>query len=631
MRRALVILVLVAITQLGALARCRPDGVETTLIQEVVDQPSFVELHTPGSGAPEEMAVTSAVSGLLGPDPDLNRVTTLRTRLGDSPTPRAILVLVPGFLGGATSFDPLAQDLVERMNGALEVWAIDRRPNLLEDRLGALHAMQGATDPACTARPVQADCPIFQGTQFFFADADLNTPGDFPGNGDLDVDLDGELDPQRPLVDRFGVERLPLLVQQDDVRFMAHWGLDTYFRDWKRVVEEARARVGPTGVVLIGGHSQGTTWSSLWAAYDFDPNPSSVLAGHSLVDGLVLLEGGGAGPTDPQAPTLLEYEQTVADLERPGGPDVFLEQFSGIPIQQLGTSGEIAALAGFYQPFERSLIQRTPLFGGGGTLSLIILAPATNRAVAGFFLDDDFSPNAAFRVSVGFSDDGGNAFTPPGGLFSVGFYRGLPPASGALRTWKDAGDPTLPSLFDEPPCDPLGAADGPFDDPGCAILDNGPPSDPLDPTDPPRTHGLEAEVTPIDDFLQTQFGELNGLEWYFASGRPFLDFSYGRDSSALVAEALALDPSDEGPLVVTQNAQMDVPVLAIGGANGLTPEPKSFASYLGSIATPEARKEVHIIPGHAHLDVLTARDNPVVPLLEDFIVRVRQSKLLGEL
>ena len=76
--------------------------------------------------------------------------------------------------------------------------------------------------------------------------------------------------------------RLPILMAQDDVRFMAYWGFDTYFRDWKIVIEQARALVGPQGVVILGGHSQGTSWASLFAAYDFDPDPANVVAGHSL-------------------------------------------------------------------------------------------------------------------------------------------------------------------------------------------------------------------------------------------------------------------------------------------------------------------------------------------------------------
>jgi pimeloyl-ACP methyl ester carboxylesterase len=572
------------------------------VVQEVVTRPGFVEPHTPGSGAPEAFLAAPVIETLLGPAPDLNRITYLRTALDapPGPPPRVILILIPGFLGGATTFDPLARDLVERSAGHLEVWAVDRRPNQLEDRLGSLHAAAGAEHPSCLSSPPAPDCSIFEGARFYFGDADITG--------------DGVSDPPLLLEDAFGVLRGPALMTQDDVRFMAHWGLDTYFRDWKILVGQARRRVGPKGLVLLGGHSQGTAWASLFAAYDFDPDPAVTVPGYTLIDALVLLEGGGAGLGSAPPPTLAEYLATVASLALPGGPEVFLESFSGIPLQALATSGEVAALAAFYQPFESALIQRTPVFGGF-PLSIFLSAPATNRAIAGMFLDDDFSPNTAFRVSVGFTDDGPNQFVAAvPGFIGDDIYVAQPAPEGGLRTWKDFDDPTLPT------CPP----NRPRVSPGCAILDNGPPSDPDDPTEPPRKNGVEREVTPIDAFLQTQFGKANGFEWYFASGRPFLDFSYGRDASTLVAEHLAtVDPSHEGPLVITQNAQVDVPVIAIGGSNGLTPEPKAFASYLGSIATPEAWKEVHILEGYAHLDLLTAADNEALALIEAFIDRMQ--------
>lgn len=48
---------------------------------------------------------------------------------------RGTVILVPGFLGGAGSFDPLAARLVMAAPG-WEVWAWDRRANGLEDRAG---------------------------------------------------------------------------------------------------------------------------------------------------------------------------------------------------------------------------------------------------------------------------------------------------------------------------------------------------------------------------------------------------------------------------------------------------------------------------------------------------------------
>jgi hypothetical protein len=418
------------------------------------------------------------------------------------------------------------------------------------------------------------------------------------------------LDPQLPLRDGFGTSRGPILMSQDDVRFMAYWGLDTYFRDWKRLVEEARRLVTPAGVVFLGGHSQGTSWSTLFAAYDFDPDPARVDAGHDAIDGLVLLEGGGAGAPSPSAPPLAQYEAQVEALAAPGGPAVFLENLLIIPLQGLAQVGEVGALGARYLPDEPAVAQRTPLVGPGSALSALIRAPATNRAALGFFLDDDFSSFGAFRVSFGFSDDGENRLL---GLFGPPSYVPLP-GEGPLRTWKEFDDPTLPSC---PPNEPALS-------PGCALLDNGPPSDSGDPSDPARVNDFEREVTSLDTFAETQFGKANGFEWYFASGRPNLDFLYGRDSSGLVAEHLARDPGHEGPLVITQNAEVDVPVIAIGGSNGLTPEPKSFASYLESIATPEDWKEVHVLPGYAHLDVTSAAENEAVPLIADFLERVRR-------
>ncbi len=579
--------------------------------QRVVHSPGFVEPHTPGSGAPEEFETAPALEALLGEAPDLNRVSTVRTRWRSvsQRRPKVVLILIPGFLGGATTLDPIARDLVASFRGELEVWAVDRRPNLLEDRLGALHASDGAEEPECLTSPPATGCALFEGAQFYFADVDQRPFGDFPGPRDLDLDLDGALDPRLPLTDRFGVTRGPILLAQDDVRFFAHWGLDTYFRDWKRLVEEARERVTPAGVVLLGGHSQGTGWSTLFAAYDFDPDPARVDAGYAHLDGLVLLEGGGAGPGSASKPGLAAYQASVAALEQPGGPQVFLENLIIIPLQGLAQVGEVGAMAAFYQPNEPSLSQRTPILGAG-TLGFLLGAPATNRASLGFFLDDDFSGFGAFRASMGFSDDGENA---------VSSLLGLPayvarPRPGGLRTWKEFDDPTLPTC---PPNDDSTS-------PGCAILDNGPTSDPDDANAPAQVNGLEREVTSIDTFALTQFGKNNGFEWYFASGRPNLDFTYGRDSSALVAEQLALDRGHEGPLVLTQNANVDVPVIAIGGSNGLTPEPKSFATYLGSIATPDKWKEVHILPGYAHIDVTTAEENEAVPLIADFIRRVRR-------
>jgi len=590
-------------------AQCPPPPVQ----REYRVLPGHLEPHTPGSGAPEELPASLPVQRLLGPSPDLNRVTVLRHFLPkpSGAPPRVILIVVPGFLGGATNFTPLAEQLVRRFNGNLEVWAVDRRTNQLEDRRGALYGR---------ARFEEGDIAgALDALQFYFPDVHAG-PNPFPNNpGDADVDEDGVLDPPFALPDALGGTSAFQQLGSDDVRFVAHWGLDTWFRDWRILVDEARAIVGPSGLVVFGGHSAGTGFSGQFAAYDFDPGPG-VDAGHEHIDGLLLLEGGGPGPGNatvtfqvngvaqnpvPRPTSAAEYDALVAQLAAPGGPDVVLSSFFTIPLAQLGAGAELAGLDGHYRYGQPSFASRVSLLQSGA-LSLLLGVPMTAEMPVALFIDDDFSPVSQLSGSFGFSDDGPNALFPLFGTYLAG-----PAPAGGLRSWKAFDDPTLPTC---PPNAP-DASDGV----GCAILDRGPrPA----PTDPPARWGTTAEPSDLRALLRNQFGETNFLEWYYQAGRLALDQSYGRDSSAL---------GDESRLAITQNATMDKPVLAIGGSNGLAPTEASFASYLSSIATPPEDREIFIAEGYAHLDPLTAEDNVAVPVIVDWVNRLLQRKLLGAL
>jgi len=601
----------------GALALgvspCTPRaGIE----QVSMDLPGVVEPHTPGSGAPEEFVTTDTVRQILGPAPDLNRVSFVRTHLTPAQNrPRVVLILIPGFLGGAGTFDPIARDLVRAMGGSLEVWAVDRRSNQLEDRRGALHARAGAEAAIAASDDAALQTALGDGIRFYFPESDLDGDGSPDGEVRLPdaIAADGDSSWQR--------------LVQDDLRFGAFWGVDTYVRDWRELALEARRVVGPKGLVLFGGHSMGTTWTGVFAAYDFDPGPG-VEAGWELVDGLLLLEGGGPNAPSPDAPDAATYRGAIEDLaagtqevlvdllpdiqgcQNPLGcsNDVFLEDLFGfVDAVALGAAGELNGVAGTFDPEGPSLVQRTPLFGGF-PVSALLQAPMTNRSLVGFFLDDDFSTNSAFAASMGFSDNGSNVFNPIPFLLPGSFLIAAS-GEGILRTWKAFDDPTLPTC---PPNDPRPAS-GDMEV-GCAILDNGPRPGP---GEPPAVWGLEREVTDADELLRTLFETANASEWYFISGRPSLDLSFGRDASALGEPEL---------LNVTQNASVDVPVLGIGGSNGLTPTESSFADYFGSIASADTRAV--IVEGYAHLDVLSAADNEAVPPILDWIQVLLQRRLL---
>lgn len=590
MKRHALLLPVVAALSLGAGPCVQP------LVESVESStPGFVQPQTPGSGLPGEMAAPAKLVQLLGPAADLNSVTTLRTRLvGAAAPPRAVLILVPGFLGSAATFAPLAEQLVRSMNGMLEVWAVDRRPNQLEDRLGGNHAAAGAAAGKLAT--------VAEGMRFYFADED-NPPvsgiGGAAGPEDKDIDGNGVIDPRFELEDGFGALRSWIKMDQDDMRYAAYWGIDTYARDWKILVDAARALVGEDGLVLFGGHSAGTGFAGIFAAYDFDPT-AGVDAAYEKLDGLVLLEGGGPGAPSASRPALDQYLAQVSALATPGGPQVFLQSFQGIDVPSLGAAAMVQGVAAFYDPTAPALAQRTPVFGGP-PISILLQAPLSNRAAIGAFIDDDFSSFGAFRASVGFTDDGPNSWIPtPDG---DGFYFMGAPAGGGVRQWKNIDDPTLPEC--PPAIQTLS--------PGCAISDNGPEG-----LTPPAVWGREREVTDISDLERVQFSNGNFAEWYYLSGRVSLDLLFGRDSSSLGNESL---------LAVTQNSRMDRPVLAIGGSNGLTPLPASWNGYFGSIATPAADKRVAIVEGYAHLDLLTARDNDSVPILRDWISELIVRKL----
>jgi hypothetical protein len=55
---------------------------------------------------------------------------------------QAVVIMIPGYIGGAGSFSYLARQLVALGGDALpvEVWALDRRSNCLEDQAGMQEA-----------------------------------------------------------------------------------------------------------------------------------------------------------------------------------------------------------------------------------------------------------------------------------------------------------------------------------------------------------------------------------------------------------------------------------------------------------------------------------------------------------
>jgi pimeloyl-ACP methyl ester carboxylesterase len=151
-------------------------------------------------------------------------------------TPDTVLIIAPGIFGGAASVDILARQLVAATPG-LEVWAVDRRANLLED----LSVME-------TSLKTRNPQPAY----------------DY-------------------YVTNYGTETGFNPVPPEDVRFMVDWGLEVHLRDLHEIVKQAEA-TAPR--VILAGHSLAGAIVGYYAAFKFPDG-----AGYTHLDGLVLIEG----------------------------------------------------------------------------------------------------------------------------------------------------------------------------------------------------------------------------------------------------------------------------------------------------------------------------------------------------
>lgn len=270
-----------------------------------------------------------------------------------------VLILVPGFFGGANNFDYLARRVVQRSHGATAVWAIDRRSNALEDQTG-LDAAEAAHDP-----------DIAKNYYFHAAAVGGKTFGGFKSG--------------------------------DAVSFESEWGIATHITDLDAVISEAGRRY-PKAALFLGGHSLGGSIVPIYAAWDFAGR-----AGFERLSGLLLFEG-TPNPATQAIPDQQDYEtnglgsatnRTSLHALRTGNPVVSLLPSIGA---ELFVTTEIIAMrtsTRFGQP-----TATTPdvdlftkffkiLFG------LRQIPTLTNRAALGFGFDDNYEPLSFARVSIG--------------------------------------------------------------------------------------------------------------------------------------------------------------------------------------------------------------------------------------
>jgi pimeloyl-ACP methyl ester carboxylesterase len=252
-----------------------------------------------------------------------------------------VLVLMPGTLGGAGDFTQIARDLTKRLDG-LQVWAIDRRSQPLEDTEMFEQTLAGTKTP-------QEMFDYYLGW------------------------LAGASPPAH----------IQMPFPYDTVPFAREWGMETALNDARKVVKQA-SRKGRD--VILGGHSLGASLAAAYGAWDFNGKP-----GFKDVEGLVLIDGGLLGSFDGF--DLAQAQAAIADLEA-GNP--FLDLLGlGIP-EVAGVFAEVGGVLAVVDPLGPSLLHDFPLLPA----SFKPPVQATNRAGFGYAFDRDTSPESLGLLHV---------------------------------------------------------------------------------------------------------------------------------------------------------------------------------------------------------------------------------------
>jgi pimeloyl-ACP methyl ester carboxylesterase len=281
---------------------------------------------------------------------------------------KAILILVPGFLGSANDFLYLGRRLVQRSQGAIEVWALDRRSNLLEDHTG-FDAAERAQDPKIAR-------------DYYF--------GKYHDGARM---VDGQT------FAGFKDDR--------DLAYMSEWGLDVHLRDIRALVNLV-PEADRKKTVFVGGHSLGGWLTERFAAWDFDGDVTTTAdAGYNQVAGLVMLDGGGQRGTNITAGewrngyTMFGFPADGADgLRAEGGTRAIalgpIDKETFVALELIGLYADML-------PQKASdIFDVSPGFGFTAAFLFGVKSfHATNEAVFGFAVDNDTEPVSIVQVTAG--------------------------------------------------------------------------------------------------------------------------------------------------------------------------------------------------------------------------------------
>jgi pimeloyl-ACP methyl ester carboxylesterase len=617
--------------------------VASVFAEETVNLASAADpANTPGTSG---VVVTNPklLTQFGGPSFSLNSARYTRHHLASAVgAPDAILILIPGFEGGAGNFRILAQNLLLRAQTegfSLEVWAYDRRSNQLEDLAGADLAEQYKSPEVAL--------------DWFFG-------------GELTLTL-------HPVLAAGPNRRAVFYDAQADVPFIANWTPLVFTRDIDAIVTAARAAATNQNVFL-GGHSAGTGFTARYASTDFNfTGVGPADPGYAKLRGLVLLEGGGGstgnalsadtldrieakydgglfGAVRDNAPRCVdgttpctianEAVDCVGQVPPKCTPQTTSYSVSSLLNARILTAGEVTAIQAIVDPDDGENILRVDQ----GSLGNNAIAKVPDIANLGFL-----PKSTAFGGLGNFLDDDG--LVAPGAPFVATSIGGPGPQANGVQTWRTI-DEFLPASL---------------------TPNNGPQPTTL----PGGIWGQEREVTSLDRLIGNFYvGQTNFTDTYYPSsglsvtsvtgvctagtctvgavGNPCSTAAQCSQGVNLDSTALSVGRNRRDIENLTQAGGINIPVIAFGGTNGLVPVAGGYTPFASSIGTCTAPScdgtprvvdasvpnpafptfggvnggfEVFMAEGFAHVDVVTAEDsvvNPVTPALVDFLKRNKQ-------
>jgi pimeloyl-ACP methyl ester carboxylesterase len=259
-----------------------------------------------------------------------------------------VLVIEPGTSAGGAYFVPLAKWIVEKQP-EWQVWAVERRENLLEEQKEAQKFKEGKVS----------------GTEFF------NYYLGYLGDSEVKKHYE------------------PLTTAQAKKDGAKEWGMNVAVNDLHVVIDAAKKLKGK---VVLAGHSLGGSVVTAYATWDFEGKP-----GAEGLSGLVYIDGGSS----PEAITKAKAEEELANIN----PERPWLAFGGIPSPDLGLFSLTGAAAALVNPTEASVAEEFKLLPADlkAKNSKEELVKADNEAEFGYGVNVGSSPPslAAAQVHAG--------------------------------------------------------------------------------------------------------------------------------------------------------------------------------------------------------------------------------------